>query len=44
MFVVSRKSEEERSKDLRSTMTWLLVGALVLIAVAAVLGYFAIRA
>jgi len=44
VFVVSRKSEEERSKHLRSTMTWLLVGAVALIAVAAVLGYFAIRA
>jgi hypothetical protein len=44
VFVVSRKSEEERSKDIGSTMTWLAVGAAILIAAAAVLGYFALRA
>jgi hypothetical protein len=43
VFVVSQKSEEERTKSLRSTMIWLLVGATVLFAVAAVLGYFAAR-
>ena len=43
VFVVSQKSEEERTGSLRRTMIWLLVGATVLFAVAAVLGYFAAR-
>jgi len=44
VFVVSQKSEEERTGSLRTTMLWLLVGATVLFAIAAVLGYFAARA
>ena len=44
VFVVSQKSEEERTGSLRRTMIWLLVGATVLFAIAAVLGYFAARA
>jgi hypothetical protein len=44
VFVVSQKSEEERIGSLRTTMLWLLVGATVLFAIAAVLGYFAARA
>jgi hypothetical protein len=43
VFVVSQKSEEERTGSLRTTMIWLLVGATVLFAIAAVLGYFAAR-
>lgn len=43
VFVVSTKSEEQRSKDLGSTMTWLLVIAILLVAAAAVLAFFAIR-
>jgi hypothetical protein len=37
IFVVSRKSEEERNKSLTSTMFWLLVAAIVLLAGAAAL-------
>ncbi len=37
IFVVSRKSEEERNKSLTSTMLWLLIGAIVLLAGAAAL-------
>jgi hypothetical protein len=44
VFVVSQKSEEERTGSLRRTMIWLLVGATVLFAIAAGLGYFAARA
>jgi len=43
VFVVSRKSEEERAQDLAGTRLWLLVGAIVLFAVAGILGYFAVR-
>lgn len=42
IFVVSQKSEEQRTKALRHTMIWLLVGAIILAIVGAVLGYFAI--
>jgi hypothetical protein len=44
IFTVSRKSEEERLKDLGSTRLWLLVGAIVLLIAAAALAYFAIGA
>jgi len=43
VFVVSTKSEEERSKDLGSTMTWQLVVGVLLAVVAAVLVFFAMR-
>lgn len=43
VFVVSTKSEEERSKDLGSTMTWQLVAGVLLVVVAAVLVFFAMR-
>ncbi|MEA2904063.1 MAG: hypothetical protein QOI12_1450 [Alphaproteobacteria bacterium] len=42
IFVVSQKSEEERGKDLRSTMLWILVGAIVLFAIAAGCAIYAI--
>jgi hypothetical protein len=41
VYVVSQKSEEQRSRDLTRTMLWLLVGAIVLFLMAAALGYFA---
>jgi len=43
VFVVSRKSEEERSKDLTRSMLWFLIGAIVLLVAAAGLGYWAVR-
>jgi hypothetical protein len=43
VFVVSTKSEEERSKSLGSSMTWLLVFAVLFFAAAAVLAFFAIQ-
>jgi hypothetical protein len=43
VFVVSTKSEAERTKDLRSTTLWLLVGAVVLAAVAVGLAILAIN-
>jgi hypothetical protein len=42
-FVVSHKSEEERTNSLTSTMRWLLVGALVLLVAAAGLAIMGIR-
>src|SRR5262249_16021495 len=43
VFVVSTKSEEERSKDLGSTMTWQLVVGVLLVVLAALLVFFAMR-
>ncbi len=42
VFVVSRKSEEERNKSLASTMFWLLVGGIGLIAVGGALVIWAL--
>jgi hypothetical protein len=39
-FIISNKSEEERTKSLASTRLWTLVGAIVLALVAATLLYF----
>src|SRR6266508_2061784 len=44
VFVVSTKSEEERSKSLGSSMTWILVFAVLCFAAAAALAFFAIKA
>jgi hypothetical protein len=41
LFVISQKSEEQRVKDIARTRLWLLLGAIVLVLVAAVLGWFA---
>jgi hypothetical protein len=43
VFVVSQKSEEERSKSLRCSMMWLLIGGLVLLAVVAGLIIWGLR-
>ena len=43
VFVVSKKSEEERSKDLGSTMLWLLVGAIVLFVIGAAMVFWGVR-
>jgi hypothetical protein len=42
-FIVSHKSEEERTKSLSSTRRWILVGAIVLFVLAAVLAYFGVK-
>ena len=42
IFVISQKSEEQRTKALRRTMLWLLVIGVILAIVGAVLSYFAI--
>ena len=42
-FVISHKSEEERTKSLTSTMRWLLVIGIVLLVLAVVLAYSASR-
>jgi hypothetical protein len=42
-FVVSRKSEEQRTKDLGSTMMWLMVGAVVLAIIAAAMVFWGAR-
>src|SRR5262249_22787936 len=44
VFVVSTKSKEERSKSLGSSMTWLLVFAVLSFAAAAALAIFALKA
>jgi hypothetical protein len=43
IFVVSSKSEEQRSKDLRSSMLWMLVGTVVLAAIAVGLTIWAFK-
>ncbi len=43
-FVISHKSEEERSKALTSTTRWLLVIGVILLVLAAVLAGFGIKA
>ncbi len=42
-FVISHKSEEERTKSLTSTMRWLLVSAIVLFVLAVVFAYFGVK-
>jgi len=42
-FVISHKSEEERTKSLTSTARWLLVIAVILFVLAAVLVYFGVK-
>lgn len=42
-FVISHKSEEERTKSLSSTMRWLLIGAIVLFVLAAVLAAIGVK-
>lgn len=42
-FVISHKSEEERTKSLTSTTRWLMVGAAALFVLAAVLVYFGVK-
>jgi hypothetical protein len=43
-FVVSHKSEEERTKSLTSTMRWLLIVGVILLVLAVVLAGFGIKA
>jgi hypothetical protein len=43
-FVISHKSEEERTKDLGSSMKWLLVGGIILLVIAAGVLYGAWKA
>jgi hypothetical protein len=42
-FVISHKSEEERTKSLTSKTRWLLVIGIILLALAAVLAYFGVK-
>jgi hypothetical protein len=44
VFVVSTKSEEERSKSLGSSMTWIMVFAVLCFTAAAALAFFAAKA
>jgi len=44
VFVVSTKSKEERSKSLGSSMTWIMVFAVLCFAAAAALAFFAVKA
>jgi len=43
VFVVSRKSEEERARDLTRARLWYLLGAIALFALAGLIGYIALR-
>lgn len=43
IFVISHKSEEERTKSLTSKRLWILVGAIVLFVAAAAFAYFGVK-
>ena len=43
-FVISHKSEEERTKSLTSSMRWLLVFGIAVLVLAVVLAYFGVKA